>query len=468
MDSPIDIRQIPAPVAQILEQLDLGGFESWLVGGCVRDLCLGLIPKDYDLATSARPEQVQRLFPHCFATGLQHGTVTVIWQDMAVEITTFRSESLYSDARRPDLVVFHDQVEADLSRRDFTMNSLAWRPDRGLLDLHGGLEDLRQGLLRTVGNAHARFGEDVLRIMRAIRFAVTYDLTPDPDLVSAAAAHAGQLGMLSRERIVGEMIRILGAPYPHQLGSFSGCGILAATAAILFRIDSNDPMIVERLSRLIQSDLPVAARLPLFFLSVAAPALERESLKRILQPYFCASAGHALQHLLMNECRISRQLAQEGEAMLYLFYLRLLLPLDQELPVSRQRCLLRLLARRSHLERIALSGPAAEASRLLQLVLGHAPFSFSPQALDNRPLTISELMLNGRQLQLAGWPSGPAMRRLLERLLSFVINDQKSNRPAILLTIAWGFGGRQRSRRQQNDKNLSCKPETDLWYNDTR
>ena len=169
LDSPIDIRQIPEQVRQILERLDRGGFESWLVGGCVRDLCLGLIPKDYDLATSARPEQVRQLFPHSFATGLQHGTVTVVWQDLAVEITTFRSESAYTDSRRPDIVVFHDQVDADLARRDFTMNSLAWRPDRGLLDLHGGLEDLRQGLLRTVGNALERFSEDVLRILRAIQ-----------------------------------------------------------------------------------------------------------------------------------------------------------------------------------------------------------------------------------------------------------------------------------------------------------
>ena len=450
MDSPIDIRQIPDAVGQILEQLDQSGFESWLVGGCVRDLCLGLVPKDYDLATSARPEQVQQLFPHSFATGLQHGTITVIWQGLAVEITTFRSESAYSDARRPDLVVFHDQVEADLARRDFTMNSLAWRPDRGLLDLHDGLEDLQQGLLRTVGDAQTRFGEDVLRILRAIRFAVTYDLTPDPDLVRAAAAHAGQLGLLSRERIVGEMMRILASPYPNQLKSFGGCGILAAASAILFGIESQDQPLCNQLSNLIQPDLPEAMRLSLFFLIAAAPDLERRELNQILRPFFRTAAGHAFQHLLMHECRVSRHIAQNGETMLYLFYLRLLLPLEHELTIRQQRRLLRLVARRSHLAGDSLPEHALAASRLLQLTFGHVPaappedrLAFSIQSLLNKPLTVADLAINGRQLHLAGWPAGPAMRQILERLLSSVLNDEKSNRPAILLTRAWGFGGRQ-------------------------
>jgi len=450
LDSPIDIRQIPDAVGQILELLDQSGFESWLVGGCVRDLCLGLVPKDYDLATSARPEQVQQLFPHSFATGLQHGTVTVIWQGLAVEITTFRSESAYSDARRPDLVIFHDQVEADLARRDFTMNSLAWRPDRGLLDLHGGLEDLQQGLLRTVGDAQTRFGEDVLRILRAIRFAVTYDLTPDPDLVRAAAAHAGQLDLLSRERIVGELMRILAAPYPNQLKSFGGCGILAAACAILFRIESQDQPLCDQLSNLIQTDLPAAMRLPLMFLIAAAPDLERQKLIQVLRPFYRTAAGHAFQHLLMHECRISRHIAQNGETMLYLFYLRLLLPLDRELLVSQQRCLLRLTARRSHLAGDCLPEQATMASRLLQMVFGHVPaatpeerFIFSRESLLSKPLTVADLAINGRQLHLAGWPAEPAMRQILERLLSSVLNDPSANRPAVLLTRAWGFGGRQ-------------------------
>lgn len=453
LETPIDIQKIPVDVRAIIERLDQHGYESWLVGGCVRDLCLGLVPKDYDVATSARPDEVRQVFPHNFATGLQHGTVTVIWGDVAVEITTFRSESSYSDSRRPDIVVFHNEVEADLARRDFTMNSMAWRPDRGLLDLHGGLEDLRQGLLRTVGNARIRFSEDVLRILRAIRFAVTYDLTPDPDLVEAAAEQAGQLGRLSRERIAGEMMRILGAPYPQQLLSFQGCGILSAAAVILLQVEGDDRAICKTLSSLVSASLPASMRLPVFLLAAAAPVPDRSAIKRFLQPYFRVKAGHQILHLLMYECRVSRHLSQDGEAMLYLFYLRLLLPLDQPLAPVTQRRLLRLLARRGHLDSSQLGNVADEASHLCQLFFGSVPlaptepcFRFDPDITAEAPLTIAELALNGRQLHLAGWPSGPAMRRILELLLSGALTDSRTNRPARLLMRAWGYGGRSDKR----------------------
>ncbi len=445
MDSPIDIRQIPQAVCQILEQLDRSGYETWLVGGCVRDLCLGLVPKDYDLATNALPEQVQAVFTRSFATGLQHGTVTVVWQDLAVEITTFRSEGSYSDARRPDAVVFQNAIEADLARRDFTMNSLAWRPDRGLLDLHEGLADLQQGLLRTVGDPTARFGEDALRLLRAVRFAVTYDLTPDPDLVSAAANKADQLDRLSRERLVSEMLRILNAPYATQLSSFRGCGILGEVAAILFNIATDDRRLCDNLSRLIDADLPPAARLPLFYLAAAAPDLSPMALRRLLLPSFQASTGHALQHLLMQQCRVSRHLAHDGEAMLYGITLRLLLPLNRPLNNAEQRMLLRLLARRSHLAGGDLAAVATGISRLLQLCLGadlpagpENKFAFAGSS-GQRPLVLAELALNGRQLHLAGWPTGPAMRVLLERLLSRVCNEPALNRPADLLCLAWSL-----------------------------
>lgn len=441
---PIDSDKLPEAIRQIIGRLDQAGFETWLVGGCVRDLCLGLIPKDFDLATNARPEQVQAIFTRNFTAGLQHGTVTVLWQDLAVEITTFRSEGAYTDSRRPDLVFFQNEVEADLARRDFTMNSLAWRPDRGLLDLHEGLPDLQQGLLRTVGDAKQRFNEDVLRVLRAVRFAVTYDLTPDPDLVRAAAEHAGRLSILSRERIVGEMMRILTAPYPHQLESFGGCGIMAGTARILFGVRTDDRTLCANLSRLIMTGLPAAMRLPLFFLGAAAPDFEPDRLRSVLGQYLLPGSSHSLLQMFMRECRISRKLAQDGEAILYLFYLRLLLPLDRTLPLQAQRRILRLLARRAHLAKADAAARGEQTSQLLQLCLGPVPsaapelaYCFWNESWQEVPLTVSELALDGRQLHLAGWTSGPAMRRLLERLLSKVIVDPALNQPADLMALAW-------------------------------
>lgn len=445
-DRPIEIFRIPIAVRQILEQLDQAGYESWLIGGCVRDLCLGLTPKDYDLATNARPEQVQQLFEHSYATGLEHGTVTVIWQSLAVEITTFRSEGAYSDSRRPDQVVFQNSIEDDLARRDFTMNSLAWRPDRGLLDLHGGLDDLRQGLLRTVGDPNERFAEDALRLLRAVRFAVTYDLTPDPDLVRAAASQSGRISCLSRERITSEVLRILSSPYPLQLNSFAGCGILAGTAAILLKTETDDQRLCEKLSNLIQPGLPAERCLPLLFLSSSATGKTPAELLKILLPQFKTSAGHAIMHLLMHEARLSRRMSQAGEAMLYVVCLRLLMPIQQPLQLAVQRKMLRLAARRCHLERSELAGIAADAARLLQIFLGSSQaaepeprFAIWSDEMIGQPLTIAELALNGRHLFQAGWQSGPTMRRLLERLLSLVIETPVLNLPADLMAWAWTF-----------------------------
>jgi tRNA nucleotidyltransferase/poly(A) polymerase len=459
-DGPIDLRAIPPEVRQVLARLDDRGFESWLVGGCVRDLCLGQNPKDFDLATSARPEQVQQLFPRHIATGLEHGTVTVIWHEAAVEITTFRSEGTYSDSRRPDLVIFHDQIEADLARRDFTMNSLAFHPDRGLLDLHGGLSDLRRGVLRSVGEPAARFEEDALRLLRAVRFAVTYDLTPDPDLVQAAAWMADRLVRLSRERVAMEMMSILGAPYPKHLEDFRGCGLLSAAVACLLAVAADDRVLCERLSRLIHPDLLPVQRLPLLYLAAAAASLDAAGLRQTLLPWFRPAAGHRMLHLLMHESRVSRHAAAAGEAMLFLLNLRLMLPL-QELMTPVTRCqLLRLLARRCHLESDGIPPIAAAAGQLLHLLLtgsldGGAADSGRDFAVPEQiPLTLAGLAINGRQLQQAGWRAGPAMRVLLERLLSLAIVRPELNKAADLLARARLWSG--------NERNLSYMPGRDL------
>ena len=434
----LDCEKIPGAVRTIIGKLDRAGYEAWLVGGCVRDLCLGLTPKDFDLATNARPEQIQKLFTRHFLTGAKHGTVTVLWQGMSFEITTFRSESAYSDARHPDQVIFRSTIAEDLARRDFTMNSLAWRSDRGLLDLYGGLSDLRQGVLRTVGDAQARFGDDLLRLLRAVRFSVTYNLTPVPDLVQAAAEHAQNLGQLSRERIIAEMIVILGAPHAHQLKSFAGSDIMAETARLFFAVRTDDQVLCHNLSRLVQPDLPEALRLPLFYLCSTALDLQAAGLRRALGRFFIRASDRAVQDLFVREARLPRHLARDAQAILYLCYLRLLLPLDQPLSVVTRCRLFRLLARHGNLKREELRAPIEMAARLLQLSLGTAlPGSdLSLDACRAVPLTLEELALSGRQLRLAGCPDGPVLGNVLQRLLSRTIQEPLLNQPAELMAIA--------------------------------
>ena len=197
--------------AKALALLRGAGYEAWIVGGCVRDALLGLAPKDYDLATSALPEQTKAVFAGrpVVETGLRHGTVTVLLEGEPLEITTYRVDGAYSDARHPDEVTFTRSLREDAARRDFTINAMAYAPGAGLQDFFGGREDLARGLIRAVGTAEQRFREDALRILRALRFAAVLDFTLEGETDRAARACAPLLAGVSAERVSGELGKLL-------------------------------------------------------------------------------------------------------------------------------------------------------------------------------------------------------------------------------------------------------------------
>ena len=219
---------IAPPAARALARLHEAGFEAWLVGGCVRDMLLGCAPKDYDLATSARPEETKAVFPGetVLETGIRHGTVTVLLEGMPLEITTYRVDGAYSDARHPDGVTFADNLRADAARRDFTINAMAYAPGRGLRDYFGGQADLRAGCLRAVGDPGTRFQEDALRILRGLRFAAVLDFSLEEETDRAARRYAPLLTKVSAERCAAELGKLLCGPaagrilraYPAVLG----------------------------------------------------------------------------------------------------------------------------------------------------------------------------------------------------------------------------------------------------------
>lgn len=197
-------------VTDILSRLEAAGHSAYAVGGCVRDLLRGGEPHDVDIATSARPEEVMALFaPRAIPTGLQHGTVTVRENHQSFEVTTFRADGPYSDGRRPDSVAFSDNLHEDLRRRDFTVNAMAMDLRGDLHDPYGGREDLERKVIRCVGDAEKRFGEDALRIMRALRFASTLGFTIEGDTARAMTACAPRLQMIAAERIHEEMTKLL-------------------------------------------------------------------------------------------------------------------------------------------------------------------------------------------------------------------------------------------------------------------
>ena len=202
---------LPDSAAACVKRLEDAGFAAYAVGGCVRDACLGLTPHDYDLCTAATPAEMKAIFAdHTLVlAGEKHGTVGVVMDGEVVEITTFRTEGDYRDNRHPDRVEFVTDIEKDLSRRDFTVNAMAYSPTRGLCDPFGGREDLKKGILRAVGDAETRFREDSLRILRGVRFAVRFRLTPEEKTEKAMADLSGLMENLARERVFSELDGLL-------------------------------------------------------------------------------------------------------------------------------------------------------------------------------------------------------------------------------------------------------------------
>lgn len=196
---------------KILTQLHDCGHEAFVVGGCVRDSLLGFSPKDWDVTTSATPEEVKlALAPHrLIETGLRHGTVTALYETMSVEITTYRIDGIYSDNRRPDSVCFTGSLTEDLARRDFTVNAMAYSDRDGLIDCFGGQEDLRAGILRCVGNPDRRLEEDALRILRGLRFCAVLGLRPEEKTAESIRTHRQLLDHIAKERIGAELIKLL-------------------------------------------------------------------------------------------------------------------------------------------------------------------------------------------------------------------------------------------------------------------
>lgn len=217
--------EIPYKVEKILKTLEQAGHEAYAVGGCVRDSILGRTPDDWDITTSARPEQVKELFHRTVDTGLQHGTVTVMLDKEGFEVTTYRVDGEYEDGRHPKEVTFTASLEEDLKRRDFTINAMAYNPSVGLVDLFGGMKDLDGKIIRCVGEPLERFTEDALRIMRAVRFSAQLGFVIEEKTRNALSVIAPNLKNVSAERIQTELVKLLVSPHPDYLRTAYETGI---------------------------------------------------------------------------------------------------------------------------------------------------------------------------------------------------------------------------------------------------
>ena len=451
--------------ALLLDALHGAGHAAYAVGGCVRDSLLGLDPHDWDLCTSARPEQVMALFGEekCIPTGLQHGTVTVKQGGRLYETTTFRTEGAYSDGRHPDAVCFVPDVREDLARRDFTINAMAYSAEEGLIDPFGGRGDLAAHLVRAVGEPERRFEEDALRILRLYRFAARFGFAIDPATGVAARALGPHLDCVSAERIQEELLKLLAAPRP---GSYLEPAVLAV---ILPELEpEKQPERFAELCRTIDRIEPTVENVPARLAALLCP-LGEAGARKALRKLKCSNAltdevtalereagggagsfllghesGHSIARPIACGNRVPPQRTVLGETPDTPVQTPCVTPVSEEeapgTPGSDQTLMAKRLLGRYELPTIkrltalcsarhpeqtgAFAALRAEAERL---------------TAENACCRVSQLAVNGRDLMAAGVRPGPGLRQVLNALLEAVITGQTPNEKDALLAAAAQF-----------------------------
>ena len=431
---------LPGFVLQCIQMLEQAGFAAYAVGGCVRDALLGLTPHDYDLCTNALPEETARLFSRytLIRNGEKHGTIGVVIQNEVLEITTFRTEGGYQDSRHPDWVRFVANIEEDLSRRDFTVNAMAYNPKRGYIDPFGGQQDLQNRILRAVGEPQARFSEDSLRILRGVRFAVRYGLTPEARTLCAMRTEAPLMDNLARERVFEELCKLVPLVTAEHLAVFAPIltQILPPLAPC---VDFAQRTPYHRYDVFTHTAHVVAATPPV--LSLRWAALLHDCGKPISFYMDENGRGHFKGH-----ASISAQLAEEllihlkaptalRERVVFLIAHHMT-PLEPD-----KRLLCRWLGK---------YGPEA-LDELLTLqeadFLGKGTGEESPQfpllrslfrevLSEDACLTIRDLAINGNDLQKLGFTPGPQMGQCLQFLLEQVQDERVANEKEALSIAA--------------------------------
>ena len=436
--------RLDAGAAALLARLHGAGYAAYAVGGCVRDSLLGRTPQDWDLCTSARPEQVLALFGEgqCIPTGLQHGTVTIKYGGQLYETTTFRTEGTYTDGRHPDEVHFVPDVRQDLARRDFTINAMAYNDAEGLIDPFGGQQDLQQGILRAVGDPATRFEEDALRILRLYRFAARFGFAIDPPTGQAARALCAHLDCVSVERIEEELSKLLAAPAP---AAYLDKKILKVIIPELSAPALQAAKPVVDACPAGTEDLPV--RWAALLMSLGEDGT-RKALKRLRCSNACIEQTAVLVRGMggsggsFSEDRplgwdpaAAGSRAGDGMARFVSEEKASAAPGQDAAPDTVIR-IRKLLGRYDlhTVQRLAALGAAMEPEQAADFA-AQAELAAQLDA-DGVCCRVSQLAVNGRDLMAAGIPAGPGLRRTLEALLDAVVRGQLPNEQQCLLDAA--------------------------------
>ncbi len=438
---------VPPAARAVLAAIEAGGYEAWLVGGFVRDALRGVAAHDIDIATSAPWQQTQHLCEEAgFAvleTGTRHGTVTVIASNTAFEVTTYRTDGSYRDHRHPDEVQFIQSIDEDLARRDFTINAMAYHPDRGLLDPFDGGRDLEQGLIRCVGNPRDRFAEDALRIVRGVRFASQLAFTLEPHTEQAAFAAAPSLDAVAGERLAGELELMLcgKAIRPTLMRYVDILGVIIPALLPMKGFDQRTRWhiydVLEHTAYVVENTPPdPVARWAALFHDTGKPdtfVVDEEGI------------GHMPGHPLVSVEHLQASAKRLRFSNKLLHTLTLLVRFHDNHPAPTRKSVRKLF--------VKLEGDEFLFHTMCDLMradaLGQAPFShertktideveavFNEMIAEERCFSLKDLPVNGTDIMALGVPQGPEVGRILRALFDAVLNEQVQAEREELLAYA--------------------------------
>ena len=429
---------LPEYVLECLDALENAGFAAYMVGGCVRDACLGLTPHDFDLCTSALPEQTEAVFANrrLVLAGKKHGTVGVVFGNDVVEITTFRTEGDYRDNRHPDRVEFVASIGADLSRRDFTVNAMAFSPSRGLVDPFGGENDLKNHILRAVGDPFARFREDSLRILRGVRFSVRFGLHPEEKTLLAMSELSCLIDNLARERVFEELCKLL--PLVHAQDLLTFAPVLTAAVPELAPCVGFDQCTPYHAFDIYTHTAHVTGNIP------PEPALRWAALLHDVGkvPTFSLDEtgrghfyGHAKVSAQMADTILHRLKApnQLREKVVGLIDLHMTKITPEKKTVRRWLCRLGLERMENLLTLQEVDMGSKGTGRPQEMAQFDAIRSLIAQIqAENACLTLKDLAVNGHDLLQLGY-SGPEIGRILNHMLEQVLDETLPNEKRALI-----------------------------------
>lgn len=429
-------KQIPSEALVIIDKLEEAGYEAYVVGGCVRDMLMNREPNDWDITTSAKPEQVKEVFERTYDTGIEHGTVTVILDKEHYEVTTYRIEGEYKDFRRPDQVSFVEDITLDLSRRDFTMNAIAYHPQRGFVDPYNGQKHIKERLIKSVRDAKERFEEDALRILRAIRFSAQLGFEISENTIKGIEACRHLLEYISKERIRDEFLKICLSDRPSHINKLYELGLLQYIIpefVLAYKTDQNHPHHIYHVaghSIVAMENIPkdTVLRLAGLLHDIGKPYTKTTDKKGIDHFYEHPIKSVELTKTILKDLRFDNQTIKETCAIIknHDYHLRgkvdkvvikkLLNEIGEEL-FDQLLILQKADSKAQNPDKLPAKLKQIEKARKLkeEIVANHECYS------------LKTLALNGGDLIKLGIPKGKAVGETLERLLGYVMRDASKN-----------------------------------------